>query len=340
MPNATAPQGPNPALLFETINAYQRTAAIKGAIELDLFTAIAEGQRTASSIARRCSASERGVRILCDYLTVLGFLTKNSDQYSLTPDSAVFLVRTSPAYVGRMTEFLLMPELRQAFDDVAGTVRKGGTVISKEGTVSDENPVWVSFARAMAPAMMRGAQLLAERLDPEPTAPMRVLDIAAGHGMFGISIARRNPKAHVTALDWKPVLEVAQENANRAGLSDRYRTLPGSAFEADFGGPYDVILLTNFLHHFDTPTCEKLLKRVHAALTPNGRAATVEFIPNDDRITPPEAATFSFTMLNSTPAGDAYTFAELDGMFRRTGFTKSELIPLPGTPNRAVISGV
>src|SRR5687768_6883047 len=93
-------QQPTPTLFFETITAYQRSEALKSAIELDLFTAIGEGNHKASEIAARCKASERGTRILCDYLSLIGFLTKHADTYGLTQDSAVFLDRRSPAYMG------------------------------------------------------------------------------------------------------------------------------------------------------------------------------------------------------------------------------------------------
>src|SRR5204863_9150698 len=122
------------------------------------------------------------------------------------------------------------------------------------------------------------------------------------------------PNAEIVAQDWPNVLEVAQENARAAGVSDRYRTLPGSAFDVEFGSGYDLILLTNFLHHFDVPTCERLLRKVHAALGEGGRAVTLEFVPNEDRVTPPDQAAFSLNMLALTPGGDAYTFAALDSM--------------------------
>jgi ubiquinone/menaquinone biosynthesis C-methylase UbiE len=167
---------------------------------------------------------------------------------------------------------------------------------------------------------------------------MKVLDIAAGHGLFGINIAQQNPNAEIVALDWPNVLEVAKENAAAAGVSERYRTIAGSAFEVDYGGDHDLALLTNFLHHFDTATCEKLLKKVSAALAKDGRAATLEFVPNEDRISPPTAAAFSLMMLGSTPSGDAYTFSELDGMFRNAGFRRSEIHSLPPTFQQVVIS--
>lgn len=166
--------------------------------------------------------------------------------------------------------------------------------------------------------------------------PMHVLDIAAGHGLFGIEIAKQNPQARVTGLDWAPVLRVALKNAQKAGVQERYNMLPGSAFEVDFGGPYDAVLLTNFLHHFDQPTCVGLLKKVRGALKPGGRVATLEFVPNEDRISPPMPAGFALTMLTSTEAGDAYTLSELSAMYAQAGFTNTRAHPIPLSPHTVV----
>jgi cyclopropane fatty-acyl-phospholipid synthase-like methyltransferase len=180
--------------------------------------------------------------------------------------------------------------------------------------------------------------LLAPLVDPEKDKKLRVLDIAAGHGLYGIAFAKQNPQVEVTAVDWPKVLEVAKENAQAVGVADRYHTKPGSAFDVDYGAGYDLILLTNFLHHFDKDTCGTLLRKVHAALADGGRAVTLEFIPNDDRVTPPQAASFSMQMLGGTPSGDAYTFAELEQMFQKAGFARSEMHELPPTVERVVIS--
>jgi len=211
-------------------------------------------------------------------------------------------------------------------------------VMPGEGTVAPENPIWVEFARSMAPLMMIPAEAIAQIVGGDTVRKCRVLDIAAGHGLFGITIARHNAQAEIVALDWASVLEVAKENARKAGIESRYATIPGSAFEADFGGGYDIVLLTNFLHHFDIPTCEALLKKVHTALAPGGRAVTLEFVPNDDRVSPPEAAFFSLIMLGSTPHGDAYTFAEFDRMFCNAGFARSEHIRPEQTPESVIVS--
>lgn len=329
---------PSPEHFFNTVFAFQQSAIIKGAIELDIFSPIAEGLTTAAALAEKCQASERGMRILCDHLTVLGFLTKTDGQYGLTPDAALFLDRRSPAYIGGAVEFLQSPMLVEAFSDIAATVRKGTTLLSAEGSVSEENPVWVRFAHAMMPLMMMPAQMIAQLVKVDPQRPVRILDIAAGHGIFGIAFAQGYPNVEVTAVDWAPVLDVAKENAHRFGVADRYHLLPGSAFEIEFGAGYDLVLLTNFLHHFDAPTNENLLHKIQAALNEGGRAVTYEFVPNDDRVTPPGAAAFAMVMLASTPAGDAYTFAEFEKMFSNAGFTRSEIYPLPPTQESVIIS--
>jgi hypothetical protein len=330
--------GPSPAIVFETVNAYQRSEVIKAAVELDLFTHIANGRRTADEIAAACDASARGIRILADYLVIAGLLRKAEDQYELTPDSQVFLVRTSPAYLGGTLEFLLTPQIRESFANLTQAVKRGGTAMSDEGTVSHDNPVWVAFARAMGPMMMPQTAMLVELADCDRDTPLRVLDVAAGHGLFGIAFASRFPKARITALDWANVLAVAGENAARAGVGDRLILLPGSAFEVDWGGPYDLVLLTNFLHHFDALTCERLATKAFAALTPVGRAITLEFVPEADRVSPPPAAGFALTMLATTAAGDAYTFAEYERIFANAGFARSTFHPLPPTPQQAIVS--
>jgi len=320
------------------MNAHQRTEALKAAIELEVFTAIGEGNATAADIAKRCQASEKGIRVLCDYLTIMGMLTKQGKNYALTVDSAVFLDKRSPAYLGGAVAFLGHPMVAGAAKNMTEAVRKGGTAMPEDGTIGPDNPVWVTFARGMAALMDLPSQMLAKLVDPQGDRKLKILDIAAGHGLFGIAFAKNNPNVEVTALDWKAVLEVAKENAQKAGVADRHKTIEGSAFDVDFGTGYDLVLLTNFLHHFDPPTCETLLRKVHAALADGGRAVTLEFIPNEDRVTPPDSAGFSMMMLLSTPSGDAYTFAELERMAANAGFSRSTLHPLPPTFQQVVIS--
>lgn len=333
----TSQNMPSADIVFSTLFAYQGTAALKSAIDLELFTAIDEGARTVSAIAGRCRTSERGARILCDFLSTVGLLTKSDGNYDLTPESATFLSQRSPAYLGTTARFLLRPELKRDFDDLTEAVRHGGVPPSGENIVAEENPVWVEFARSMMPMMAPAAQAIADLVTSSTSGPLRVLDIAAGHGLFGIAIAMRNPRAEIVALDWKTVLAVAEENARAAQVSDRYRTLSGDAFKIGLGDGYDVALVTNFLHHFDQPTCTMFLRRVHHALKPGGRVAVLEFVPNPDRVSPPFPARFALTMLAETPGGDAYTFDELRKQLEDAGFKNVRAHGLP-TPQMVLLA--
>jgi ubiquinone/menaquinone biosynthesis C-methylase UbiE len=326
----------SPERIFFALNAYQQSHALKGAIDLELFTHIASGASTAAEIAKACQANERGVRVLCDYLTVVGFLTKTGAAYGLTPESAVFLNKKSPTYVGSVTDFLLNDWQMANYHNVANIVRKG-SALEGAGDMNPENPVWVQFAKCMLPMVYPSTQAVAAA-SGEPGKKMKVLDLAAGHGMYGIAIAQRNPAAEIVAVDWKNVLQVALENAARLGVQDRYRTIPGSAFDVDFGTGYDLALLPNFLHHFDLKTNVALIKKVRAALNPGAGVLTVEFVPNDDRVTPPMAAAFSFMMLGATNGGDAYTFRELDQMFRDAGFSATTLHDIPNSPGKLLVT--
>ena len=329
---------PSPDLIFDTITAYQKTAAMKAAIDLDLFTQLADGPLTAAQVAKRCGAAERGARILCDYMAVHGFLNKVGDSYALTQDTAVFLNRKSPAFAGGAMEFLLSDELTSAFATLGEAVRRGGTARPENGSVAPDHPMWITFARAMGGLMVPASHGVADLIPLDAARPTRVLDIAAGHGMWGIAFARKFPRAHVAALDWARVLEVARENARAFGVADRFSTIAGSAFEVDFGANYDVVLLPNFLHHFNAADCVELLKKVHTSLRPGGYVAIVEFVPNPDRISPPAAASFSAVMLATTPEGDAYTLVEYSDMLAQADFEAPTLHPLPASVNQAVIS--
>lgn len=329
---------PSPALFLETAVAYRRSAALRTAIELDLFSALADSPLDADALASRCGAAPRGVRILCDALTTLGMLQKEDGRYSLSPEAAIFLNRASPACMADAFLFLGSPHIEDAFRALTPAVRRGGTALDSANVLGPEHPFWLDFARAMAPMMAYPAESIAQLLGADAAEPWQVLDVAAGHGMFGIAIARHNPNAVVTALDWPGVLAIARENAQAAGVAARFRELPGSAFDLDFGAGYHLVLLTNFLHHFDSATCEALLRRVHAALVPGGRVAVLEFVPQEDRLAPPFASLFALNMLVHTPSGDAYTFSDLQRMLYNAGFGSCEIHPLPPGPQSLVVA--
>jgi len=335
---STTPGSPlSPALFFQTVQSQQHAFILKAGVDLDMFTVIAKGSHTVKEIASACAVPERGIRVLCDCLTVLGFLIKNGNRYSLTPDSATFLDSRSPAFLGGAFKFMLNPRQVEPFQHLTEIVRNGGP-LDNCFTLAPEDPMWVNFARGMAPLMVPAAQTIAQLLRPaligKPSS--KVLDIAAGHGTFGVTIAEQVHSAQIYALDWPNVLEVAHENAVSHGVDTRYHLLPGSAFERDWGGDYDAVLFTNFLHHFDSSTNLGLLKKANAVLKPKGQIVILEFVPNEDRVSPPPAAMFSVVMFTTTPSGDTYTFAQLSRLCSEAGFPDAKLVQLNASPESLV----
>jgi ubiquinone/menaquinone biosynthesis C-methylase UbiE len=337
---ATAPSNarPTPEHIFNTLNAYQQTLALRAAIELDVFTAIADGATEVASIAKKTGAAERGIQTLCNFLTIINFLTKENGRYALTQESSIFLSKRSPAYMGGITGFVASNHLMNKFSSLTEAVKKGGCFAEHGDNQEPNDEMWVTFARSMAPLTRPAAEFIAQLTAMQQGTACRILDIAAGHGMYGITMAKHNPNAQVTAVDWPNVLEVAKENAQAAGVGARFKTQPGSAFDTDLGTGYDYVLLTNIFHHFDNPTCEKLMRRVHAALKPDGQAVTLEFVPNEDRVSPRTPAMFSMVMLGSTDAGDAYTLKEYEKMFGNAGFSKTTMHQIPDMPQQVLVS--
>jgi hypothetical protein len=188
-------RAPSPAFVFDMLLAFQRTAALRAAIQLDLFRWIGEGIQDTKSLAKRCAASERGIRILCDYLTINEVLVKEGGQYRHTPQSAAFLDPRSPTSVASISRFLGDPMLNRPFDDLADIVRNGRSNLPGDGSVEEENPVWVEFAHSMAPMMAPMAGPLGAIALEGMSGDLQVLDIAAGHGLFGIEVARQAPRA-------------------------------------------------------------------------------------------------------------------------------------------------
>ncbi len=323
----------NPGRIHQALTSYQLAQSVKGALDLELFTHIAAGSHTADEIAQQCGGTVKGVRVLCDYLTVHGLLTKTGQEYNLTADTAPLLDKRSSRYMGQVAGFFVHPVMVAKYNDVAALVRNGGAT---DHTLSPNEKMWVEFARSMATMFDLPASIVAQKL--AATGAKKVLDVAAGHGLFGIHVALANPSAHVTFQDWDNVLDVARENVAKRGIGDRSSFLPGSFFDVELGTGYDLVLLPNFIHHFDFQTNVMLLKKAHAALAATGQVAIVEFVPNDDRITPPDGAVFAMRMLGTTPAGDAYTLAEIDKMLQEAGFAPSVAHSLAPAHQQLIVS--
>lgn len=325
---------PNPALIWDTITAHQRSAALKAGVDLGVFNALGDGPFTSAELAGKAGVPERGMRILCDFLAIHGLITKTDGRYAHTPTSAVFLDSRSPASMAPTLPFMMNNKIMTAFRSLTETIRQGHTTL-EEPLAGEEVAEWVTFARSMQPMMAGSAEFIAGLVMSNGT-PTKVLDVAASHGLFGFAVARRAPACELVVQDFPSVLEVTSEHAQAAGIP--VTLLPGSAFTVDPGTGYDAVLVTNLFHHFSMEDNVTLMKRFHAALRPGGRMMVLEFVPNADRLTPPAAASFSMMMLGNTPSGDAYTMVEYGQMLDAAGFGAREVMDVPMSAQQLIVA--
>jgi len=273
----------SPTRLLQFAWGFAVPLIIDAAIRHRLFDALDKGPRTAAALASEAAISERGARAVLNALTSVELLRKDAEgRYSLTPESAHFLISTRPSFLGgsfRHATAQLMPRWL-ALNEIVGTGRPAPYADSDAGRAAH----FQEFVEDLLPLSYPAAQALADALVAEAgEAPMRVLDVAAGSGVWGVALAERSPRVRVTAVDWPQVLDVTLSVARRFGVGDQVETRAGDVFEIDLGGDHQVAVLGHILHSVGESRSRALLAKVHQALAPGGAIAIAEFLVDEAR---------------------------------------------------------
>jgi 2-polyprenyl-3-methyl-5-hydroxy-6-metoxy-1,4-benzoquinol methylase len=330
--------GQDPGTIFQLFGALQASAVLNAAVKLGVFGAIDRSAHEATAIARALECPPRSTRILLDALVAIGLVTKSGETYDATPLARDHLVPGKPMYVGDVANIFTSPMVwteMARFDEV---VRNDGT-LRADHAETPGNPFWESFARSSAamalPAAMALDGILGDHLASKPKA--KVLDVAAGSGIFGATLAKR-PNVETTLLDWPNVLAESEVWLQRLGVDRSHvKTIAGDFFQVNWEGPHDVILLCNVLHHFDDATCAGILKKASNALAPGGKVAVLEFL-YDAEIRNPMGAMFATLMLAWTRHGQTYSAGDIDRWSKAAGFASTRVVPLQGMPASYVIA--
>jgi predicted O-methyltransferase YrrM len=189
---------------------------------------------------------------------------------------------------------------------------------------------YANFVESLFPGGAAAAHALGEHLEvAQSTKAVSVLDIGAGSGVWGITLAKQSPQVRVRAVDWPAVVTITRRVAERHGVADRLTTVAGDLFEADFGQDHQIATLGHILHGEGPDRNRLLLRRTFEALAPGGIIAIQEFVPNDDRSGPAQALVFAVNMLVNTEAGDTYPFREISEWLREAGFVETRLLDVP-----------
>jgi len=304
--------------IFEMAGAYQKSAILKAAVELDVFTEISNGQDSVEKMASSLGASQRGVRILLDALCAHGMISKTADNYQLTETTDQFFVKNKSAYMGH-TLFTVLTDW-EAFGRVAESVRTGSKAVDMYG---ERSKIWEDVSKGLIQSGLITAAMISDTLGigDKMQPGVKVLDLACGSGVYGYVLLQRDSKATVTGIDWENVLDLAGKTAKEMGVADRVTFKPGDILSIDYGDEeFDIALASNILQAFDPETNQKILGKIFRALKPGGTLVINDFVPDENRSKAKTALNFAVYMLIVTQGGDTYIFSEFERWLRDSGF--------------------
>jgi ubiquinone/menaquinone biosynthesis C-methylase UbiE len=316
----------SPMTLMDTAWGFTRTQILKTGVELDVFTHIGKGHTNPKVLAQTVGANERGLRILLNALLGLKVLEKAGEQYQLTEGARTFLSKSSPAYMG---EWLLhVSQLMPAWAHLTEIVRSGNPHQQVEGD-GDRGEFFSKLVAGLFTMNAPGAQAAAKAMVGQRSG-LRILDIGAGSGVWGITFAQQDPIARVTLVDYPKVLAIATQFVAERGLSNRFEYLAGNFREVDFSqNQYDVAILGHICHSEGERNTKTLFQRIRGALRPGGRLLIAEFLVDEERKMETFPLLFAVNMLVNTEDGDTFTLSELRTWLKEAGFKTVETLEAP-----------
>jgi 3-hydroxy-5-methyl-1-naphthoate 3-O-methyltransferase len=313
-----------PMKIMDDLWAARLSLALIAAVDLDMFTAIAQGNRTVDAITKAVKGRKRGVERLLDSLVGMGYLTKRGSQFGLTPVAETFLVSTKPSYIGAMAD-----ESRMTLPNwtkLADVVRTGKPVAALD--TAEGREFFPRLVRAIFPITYNAARGLVQGFPQAKLKKIeRVLDVAAGSGAWSLPFAQALPNARVTTVDYPEVTAVTRQYAAQFGVGDRYEYLEGDLRQLDFGQQqYDVVILGHIIHSEGEKWGKALIKKSYKALKPGGTLVIAEMIPNDNRTGPIFPLLFGLNMLVHSEEGDVFTLAQYKEWLKQAGFTSVKVV--------------
>jgi len=331
---AGGPGGPTPERINQLAFGYAPSAALATAVELSLFTHVAQGKRTLAELQKATGASQRGLQMLLNTMVGLQFLTRegtgDSERFGLTPESEAFLVEGKPSYQGRFMRWSVQTHSRD-WANLTECVRTGKPVRSVDNP-EDGAALWDELVDLLFPMMYAGAARAGQELKTlYPEGAIRLLDIAAGSGVWGIAAAKSDPRVQVVAFDLPGTLPHTRRWAEQQGVVDRFEFRPGDIRKDDLGSAqFDAAILGHICHSEGSEHTRKLFAKVARALKPGGTIIIADMLPDEGRNGPLFPLLFALNMLVHTTEGDTFTFAEYDQWLRGAGFVDTRLLEIPG----------
>lgn len=334
---STPPGGlPNPGLLMRLALAHRSSMVLFAASELDVFTRISQGHRSAASLATACDAKPEPMRLLLESCVAEGLLTKTADGYANTPATEAFLVRTKPTYGGHGLKYA--EDLYPVWGGLASLVRTGTPVIDPDSILGDDKEKTRAFilamherARGLSAVLPHGADFSGRR---------RLLDVGGGPGTYSIGLVQQTPGLTSTVLDLPGVLEITKEIVEQNGCADRISLQPGNYLTSSFGSGFDAVLLSGMMHRETAETCKMLLRKSHDAMDRGGLIVVSDVYFDDDaKNSPPFALSFAINMMLTSHEGSAHAKTEMARWLAETGFEQVSVKDLPPPNPHSLVVG-
>ena len=327
-----------PERIMQFSGGFGPPLVIETALRLDIFDILDDAPKDIRQLVSDTNTSARGLSALLNALVGLGLLTKNiAEQYELTPESSAFLVTGKPTFHGAF--FLLTSEAMLPHWGRLTEIVKTGRPTHRVNIEADWTEFFLRFVENIFPIHLPAARCLAETLDiTSMAAPVTVLDLAAGSGVWSIALAQQSPHVSVTAVDWPAVIQITRKVSAREGVASRYRYIGADLLEADFGDGYIIATLGHILHSEGEVRSRALLRKAFDALAPGGRVAIAEILVDADRRGPPPALMFAINMLVHTEHGGTFSLDEISTWLRDAGFDGIRTIDAPGLAPRLIVA--
>ena len=319
-----------PERLMQFGFAYAPPLIIGAAVSNKVFDSLASGAKTVAQLSKETGAPARGLRVIMNALVGLELLKKDRrEKYSLTPESTAFLLSNKPSTQAGFFGTIL-PQLISRWLRLADVVRDGQPAVAvnqeTEGT-----EFFSQLVENIIPMSYPSAQALGDHLKVSKAKnDIRVLDLAAGSGIWGIALAQKSPRVRVTAVDWAGMIPTTKRITRKFGVADRFQFIEGDLLEANFGTGYNIATLGHILHSEGEERSRQLLKKTFRALKSGGTLAIAEWLVNDERTEPLPSLMFAVQMLVNTEKGDTFSFNEIKTWLEEAGFKKVCKLEAPG----------
>lgn len=335
MPASSTPSV-SPERIMEMVWGYAPPIILAAAVQNKVFDLLDAGPKTIEELSKASGASERGLRAIANALVGLKFLAKNPDgKYALVPESATFLVSSKPGFLGQFAGMTL--KMIPSWLTLPEIVRTGKPSDDINRTQHAEE-FFKELVEPIFAMSYPATQAAGQALDiANSKAPVKVLDIGTGSGVWGIGLGQQSPQVRVTAQDLPGVLAVTRRMSARFGLADRFEYLEGDFHTVDFGTGYNLVTIGHILHSEGVEGSRVLLKKAAAALAPKGTVVISEFLVKADRTGPPMGLIFAVNMLAHTEQGDTYSFEEITSWLQEAGLTNIRKME-PGGPVGLVLA--